>query len=57
MKFVSSYLTTDTNITITLSKGGQDIRAHAEFIQGSVLLFKDCECHKAVVTFEDSDMP
>lgn len=32
MKLASSFLTTDTNIISTLSKGGQDIRAHTQFI-------------------------
>lgn len=57
MKCASSYLTTDTNIIVTLSKGGQDIRAHTQFITWiSIIYFKDCKCQEVVVTFEDSNM-
>lgn len=57
MKCASSYLTTDANIIVTLSKGGQDIRAHTEFITWiGIIYFKDCEWQEVVVTFEDSNL-
>lgn len=57
MKCTSLYLTSDTNIIVTLSKGGQDIRVHTQFITWiSIIYFKDCECQEVVVTFEDSNM-
>lgn len=37
MKCASSYVTSDTNIIVTLSKVGQDIRAHIQLITLIVL--------------------
>lgn len=56
MKRASSYLTTDTNIIVTLPKGGQGISARTIYNMDQYYFFKDCECQEAVVTFEDSNV-
>lgn len=57
MKCASLYLTADTNIIVTLSKGGQDIRAHTQLIKWIVTIYlKDCKCQEVVVPFEDSNV-